>query len=188
MTPTPISVYLAHPIDQAQTGHWSTVPDYLRRILALEGIPVYSPSQAWTINPMSTQPSSAVQAVNYEALRRATHVVVLVPAGVASIGTPYELAQAIHDPEITTQVILVYEDTLLASSWMVPWIAERVRLSIPFNPRKDSPLRTEDLLALWQLIGVQTRPKEPDLQPIDDDIVDLQHADDEPTPYDRLYD
>ena len=47
--------------------------------------------------PMSTQPSSAVQAINHEALRRASHVVVLVPAGVASIGTCYELAQAIQE-------------------------------------------------------------------------------------------
>lgn len=186
MTSTPLSVYLAHPIDQAQTGHWSTVPNYLRRVLALEGIPVYSPSQAWTVDPANTQPSSAVQAINYEALRRATHVVVLVPAGVASIGTTYELAQAIHDPDITAQVALVYEDALLASSWMIPWISERVQLAIPFSPRKDSPLRTEDLTALWKMIGVQTRPAEP--EPAEDDMVDLQTTDDEPTPYDRLGD
>lgn len=179
MTPTPISVYLAHPIDQAQTGHWSTVPSYLRRVLALEGIPVYSPSQAWTIDPANTQPSSAVQAINYEALRKATHVVVLVPAGVASIGTCYELAQAIHDPGITARVVLVYEDTLFASSWMIPWISERVQLSIPFSTREDSPLRSKDLQALWKLVGVQTRPVEPD-----DSMVDLQPTDDEPTPYD----
>lgn len=183
MTPTPISVYLAHPIDQAKTGNWSTVPDYLRRVLALEGIPVYSPSQAWTINPMSTQPSSAVQAVNNEALRRATHVVVVVPAGVASIGTTYELAQATHDPEITAKVVLVYEDTLLESSWMIPWISERVQLAVPFNSRKNYTLRTEDLLALWELIGVRTRP-----EPTDDSTVDLQPTDEEPTSHDRLCD
>ena len=178
MSSTPISVYLAHPIDQAKDGKWSTVPDYLRRTLAREGIPVYSPSQAWTINPTTTQPSSAVQAINNEALRRATHVVVVVPAGVASIGTSYELAQAIHDPAITAQVVLVYEDTLLESSWMLPWISERVQLSIPFDSHEDYPLRTEDMLALWQLIGVRTRPREP--QPEDDDMVDLQPEDAEP--------
>lgn len=182
MAPTPISVYLAHPIDQAQTGHWSTVPNYLRQVLALEGIPVYSPSQAWTIDQTNTQPSPAVQAINHEALCRASHVVVLVPAGVASIGTPYELAQAIHDPEITAKVVLVYEDTLLASSWMIPWISERVQLAVPFNTYEDSPLRTEDLTALWKLIGVHTRPAEPG--PADDDMMDLQHTDDEPTPCD----
>ena len=178
MSSTPISVYLAHPIDQAKDGKWSTVPDYLRRTLAREGIPVYSPSQAWTINPTTTQPSSAVQAINNEALRRATHVVVVVPAGVASIGTSYELAQAIHDPAITAQVVLVYEDTLLESSWMLPWISERVQLSIPFDSHEDYPLRTEDMLALWQLIGVRTRPREP--HPEDHDMVDLQPEDAEP--------
>lgn len=178
MSSTPISVYLAHPIDQAKTGKWSTVPDYLRRILTLEGIPVYSPSQAWSVDTKTTEPSSAIQAVNNEALRRATHVVVVVPAGVASIGTSYELAQAIHDPECTAQVVLVYEDTLLESSWMLPWLSEQVQLSIPFDAHEDSPLRTEDILALWELIGVRTRPREP--QPEDDDMVDLQPEDTEP--------
>lgn len=125
-------VYLAHPIDQVDNpGSFMEVVNNLHGLCVAKGFPVYTPARAWSLNPKMATPSPVLQQVNEFALLSSSHVVVVLPADQASIGVPFELAQAIN--EFQTRVAVVYDHRLLSTSWVVPHILRRVNAAVAYT-------------------------------------------------------
>lgn len=125
-------VYLAHPIDQVDSpGSFMEVVNNLHGLCVARGFPVYTPARAWSLNPKVATPTPVLQQVNEFALLSSSHVVVVLPAGQASIGVPYELAQAIN--EFQTRVAVVYDHRLLSTSWVVPHVLRRVNAAVAYT-------------------------------------------------------
>ena len=125
-------VYLAHPIDQVgNPGSFMEVVNNLHGLCVAKGFPVYTPARAWSLNPRVATPTPVLQGVNEFALLSASHVVVVLPAEQASIGVPYELAQAIGESQ--TRVAVVYDHRLLSTSWVVPHILQQVDAAVAYT-------------------------------------------------------
>jgi dUTP pyrophosphatase len=85
------TVYLAHPIDQV---HGCPLADQAARALVQDGYVCYRPSQAWHTQPPH---SAEIQRINNLVQRSCDATVAVLPHHAATIGTPFELAQAIHN-------------------------------------------------------------------------------------------
>ena len=110
-------IYLAGPIDQANGRREVNDMRYNARMeLAGRYATIYDPAGAWNVTPMDDLPlPPTVQRVNDEALLSSDGVLALLPAGVPTVGTPYEIALALqHD--IPTMVIADRPPTALLNS------------------------------------------------------------------------
>ena len=150
------SLYLAHPIDQATNSSFAELVTNLKAIATSRGLPVYLPSQAWSLNPTKAVPSPVLQQVNDFALFHASHALVVLPAGVASIGTPYELAQAVNNH--LTRVGVVYDSRLTDTSWLLPFIRQQVDLAVAYSP-DTLEIEPGGLEQLHEFLGHPTSPK-----------------------------
>lgn len=125
-------VYLAHPIDQVDNpGSFMEVVNNLHGLCVAKGFPVYTPARAWSLNPQVATPTPVLQGVNEFALLSASHVLVVLPFDQASIGVPFELAQAIND--FQSRVAVVYDHRLLSTSWVVPHILQQVDVAVAYT-------------------------------------------------------
>lgn len=150
------SLYLAHPIDQATNSSFAQLVTNLKAIATSRGLPVYLPSQAWSLNPEKAVPSPVLQTVNDFALFHSSHALVVLPAGVASIGTPYELAQAVNNH--LTRVGVVYDSRLTDTSWLLPFIRQQVDLAVAYSP-DTLEIEPGGLEQLHEFLGHPASPK-----------------------------
>lgn len=92
------TVYLAGPIDFAESGPNHTLAEYRRsRTSAVEllnsaGFMVYAPHRAWSVSP-GAEPDPAIEAVNRTALAQCALLIALLPEGIPTIGTVLEIGE-----------------------------------------------------------------------------------------------
>lgn len=147
-------VYLASPIDQASGG----TDLYFMRGRAAEmvmtlGMALYRPEKAFLVaSEMSVGPE--VAAINAEALRQASGLLALVPAGVPSIGVPMEIEAA----RLVGKPVAVVSD---AESWSLatpgvtqfPWTNAGLRDAVQWLfEQKQAEWATE---TAWEQMPVQ---------------------------------
>ena len=89
--PQPPTVYLAGPIDQDHGREADASKHQARTMLSARGAVVFDPSLAWVAG---AKPGPATQLTNDAAIDNADGVLALLPPGVATVGTPVEVARA----------------------------------------------------------------------------------------------
>jgi dUTP pyrophosphatase len=87
-------IYIAHPNDQTQNGHYQTMKEALERVgsaLKARSLPAY-----WPIRPFdqAMEDPDATYDINEFALRRCSALLAVMPVGVPSIGAPMEILTA----------------------------------------------------------------------------------------------
>lgn len=146
--PRPV-VYIASPIDQAGT-HAIEIDQArydARSFLAGELMSFYDPKGAWhatTIGPTSR----AIQRVNDIALAESDGMLALLPAGVPTVGVPYEIALALQYG-IPVMVVTPKPPTALLNSAAMfsPNVADAVeRLALKLESVKGEPAASETLM------------------------------------------
>lgn len=86
------TAYLAGPIDQDANHGRSTLKDQIVHHLNASNIAVYRPEMAWSVAGVT--PTRELQDSNHDAISRCGMFVVVLPAGVATVGTIQELIYA----------------------------------------------------------------------------------------------
>lgn len=107
-------IYLAHPIDNADSSIHAWVSRCVDLLDHESGISVYRPARAWLINPTL---DGRVQTVNMLALYECDVVLAYCPAGALTRGVPYEIAAA---NERGIPVVLVTENdpqSMMTAYW-----------------------------------------------------------------------
>lgn len=144
-------VYLAHPIDQVPArldnlfaGHpLLTAVSELRELAGSLGHGFFRPSQAYSLPspPWDPELAQTVDEVNRYALGASDAVVAVLPPGVATLGTPAEVEQALV---LNRPVVLVTTAAFAASSVQVQsWLSRGCSL-LPCNA--NGHLSADDVL------------------------------------------
>lgn len=142
------TVYLAHPIDQAN-GDTPTDVSAIAHTLALHGFSCFLPSKAWYA---SNESIGSIQRTNDAVLDTCDAVVVYIPHSVPTIGTILEMARALN----SGQHVVVYTDIPAGVSAAVESLqCDVVRSIADIPPALMAPSRS---VAKWE--GNGTAPKQ----------------------------
>lgn len=90
-------VYFARPIDQAGESSWlSSFAASIEHKLALAGIGAFKPNAAYLAAVGDPEHTKFIDDTNNQAIYRSTGFVAILPAGVATLGTPVEIEIALQ--------------------------------------------------------------------------------------------